>query len=103
MITKFNLFEKLEEWNKETGYYVILTWGGTFDKDVKLRNFLENHIGKITKMYYPGSWFTAEFDNTPDDIQKLLKDRDFNSTQILHISKNKEDLEAILQAKKYNL
>lgn len=101
MITKFKLFE--EKWNKETGSYVIMTEPGDREKDIAIRNFLENNIGKITKMFYPGAWFNVEYDNIPSNIKKYLENKDFNSAYILHISKNKEDLEPYIALKKYNL
>jgi hypothetical protein len=103
MITKFKIFEELEEWNKETGYYVILTEPGDREKDIEIRNFLENHIGRIKKMYYPGAWFTVEFDNVPEKIAKYFNGRDFHQSYIKYISKNKEDLEPFIQSNKYNL
>ena len=86
-------FEKLEEWNKETGHYVIMTETGDRPGDVMLRKFLESNIGQIKKMYYPGGWFDAKYDNvlglpnrTTDTIDRLLHSKSqFHHQDILYI------------------
>ena len=104
MITNFKIFEESEKWNKETGYYVIMTEPGDRSVDIRLRKWLENNIGQITKMYYPGAWFDVKYDNMPEVIKSRIKGKtNFNSANILHISKNREDLEAIIAGNKYNI
>jgi hypothetical protein len=99
MITKFKIFENSQEpWDHMKGSYVIL---GKLDK--KYSDFLEKNIALITKVYYPGAWFNVIFDNIPKELEKSLDNLDFNTADIKHISKNKEDLESILKSKKYNI
>ena len=100
MITKFKLFE--EAWNDKIGYYVILTYSTSSNPSYS--NFFKNNIGQITKMYYPGAWFDVKFDNIPTEIEKFIEKRmNFNTADIKYISKDKQELEAILIANKYNI
>jgi len=94
MITKFKIFES---WDDKLGYYVILC-----DVNRKYSEFLKNNIGLITKIYYPGTWFDVKFDNVPTEL-KYLNDINFNTVNIEHISKDKKELESILDSRKYNL
>jgi hypothetical protein len=90
-----------EKWNQDIGSYVVMT-------DNKFPLYFENNVGKITKMYYPGSWFDLEYDNIPHIIQKYLNTKKgFHFQSILFKSKNKEEAEEFIKiknnTKKYNL
>ena len=87
-----------EKWNDKEGSYVLLS----INKE-NYDNFLNNNIGKITKVYYPGSWFDVEFDDIPEELERMFGKRNFHTNDIKHISKNREDLEAILLGRKYNI
>lgn len=93
------LFE--EVWNSIEGEYVVLKYD---KKKKKYADFIENNIGIIKKVYYPGSWFDVEYDNAPGIIIDLLKNKgQFHRISISIRSKDKKDCEAYLEAKKYNL
>ena len=94
MITKFKIFENVEETPK-TGDYVV----------IKIRGTLIPEIGKIKKIT-----------NDPDYPYVIIFDDDFNEdkygfdkntvvdlSEIEYCSDNKEDLELLLTANKYNL
>ena len=101
MITKFKIFEDSQEeipWNNKEGSYVILNKSGK-----KYSDFLDKNIALITKVYYPGAWFDVKFNDIPEELESLLDGIDFHTSEIKYISKNREDLESILQSKKYNI
>ena len=69
------------------------------------KEFFENNIGEITKMYYPGAWFDLKYTKAPDYIIEYMEYsmKGFNVADILIKSKNKQECEAYLAAKKYNI
>ncbi len=126
-----NTFEKwtLPFFNKhkpKVGDYVICKVSFRAED---LRKFIDNNIGIITKKRKPNlKWGEAEFttyysvkyDNIPEEFKRFFKSDDgsyhisndeetFSGTneveenEIIHFSKNKEDLELILDTNKYNL
>jgi len=92
------LFEE-KPWNDIEGEYVVLTY------HKKYNDFLENNIGVVKKAYYPGSWFDVEYNNPTEVIKKFLKSKgdNFHITNVLFRSKNREECEAYLTSKKYNI
>lgn len=97
MITKFKIFEE-EKWNDDIGSYVVV-------RNDRYPEFFENNIGEITKMYYPGAWFDLKYTKAPDYIIEYMEYsmKGFNVADILIKSKNKQECEAYLAAKKYNI
>jgi hypothetical protein len=93
MITKFKLFENMNEGEPEVGYYVILNIStyvfmpDEFDNIQKLKNDIckITDIKKSKKIYVINDCWLASIDD------------------IKYWSKNKEDLEPILNGKKYNI
>lgn len=77
----------------EVGDYVIIKPNSKFGSYANwFKEYIENNIGKITKTYI-------------QSVEVFYSDMTctFNKDEILHISKNKEDLEVALNSKKYNL
>jgi len=90
----------------------------TYCVDDRLANFINNNIGQIAEINkkdgeYP---YVIKYENIPDDIFSYFSDilknnykydirclRAMDRIEIIHFSKNKEDLETILNANKYNL
>ena len=102
MITKFKLYENKEPWDSLKGEYVVLKYESRH-KDVS--KFLENNIGKVTKVYYPGAWFDVEYKNPPERVERYLrfiKDQ-FNTADIIIHSKDIDDCKAYINSKKFNL
>jgi len=96
MISSFSSYSN-DKWDDHKGSYVLLSCSGFIYSE-----FIENNIGVITKVYYPGAWFNVKYENVPKNLEIYLN-REFNTADIKYISKNKEDLKAILVGKKYNL
>ena len=66
--------------------------------------YILTHIGRITEIYYNGKYVIVRYDAPPyleANFKKGL--RQFDIDFILHFSKNKEDLETIINSNKYNL
>ena len=100
MITQFKIFESKE---LEIGDYVIMGTNNHY-----LIDFIFNNIGQIVKQR--NIEITVKYENVPPEVNKILayggdklNERTFSIYLLLHHSKNKEDLEEILAAKKYNL
>jgi len=113
MITEFKIFEKLNIGKPRVGDYVIIQ---TNHKDPRLINFFENTITKIvgTKDLFGTLHYIVYFDNIPEELSEIFdspfrskiwrtEHHHFTIENIKYWSKNKEDLEYILAANKYNL
>ena len=105
MITKFKLFEELNAGEPEVGDWIIVN-----NKDYSTYDFINSSIGYIWKKYE----FSAlvKYVDIPIDQQKNFMFTDGSKIgnsimlsigDIVYWSKNKEELEHIIQAKKYNL
>ena len=118
MITRFKIFENLNEGKPDVGDYVICKYklGDYGYGSEKMTNFLENSIGKIVLNMKDKNNFDylITFDNIPKRILKFFRtpyaeDKYkgsvlwFGLTRIKFWSKDKEELEALIQANKYNL
>jgi hypothetical protein len=118
MITEFKIFEKKIMNNAEIGDYVIchITENDP-EQQGYTDEFLDNNIGileRIDDSYETQGWY-VKFDDVPSKDRlwvdnELCKSFDFNTKiaaffddEIKYWSKSKEDLELIIQAKKYNL
>jgi len=99
MITKFKLYESINEGEPEIGDYVIIE-----TDDDEFKHYSNNYIGEVVDIerkpntkrdiYYI---LFKNFDNRRSDREMIWR------YEIKYWSKNKEELEPILQANKYNL
>jgi len=77
----------------------------------KLVTFLENNVGQIVKkeddVWDNNLDYWVKFENVPEELKKtkdIVKNiRAFYKDEIVKFSSNKEELEAYLDATKYNL
>ena len=75
----------------------------------KLQYFLENNIGLIKKKGKRATsqpYYKVFYDYLPDNIKQYFSPKNLRpiyKEEILYHSSNKEDIEQILNAKKYNL
>lgn len=101
MITKFKLFENINEDEPEVGDYVLCEE----DEDTTF-DFTKNKIGKYCMnsedIDYP---YYIEYDNIPDNLQIFFTDncRLMMKNEIKYWSKDKNELEAILSTNKFNI
>ena len=111
MITKFKIFENIKS-KAKIGDFVVCD---PIIRNAELRKFFNIRIGSITEIY-KGNFFgksaiqyDIKFDFSEKDIEfinpKIGSNETirFYETQIKYWSKNREDLEEILAAEKYNL
>ena len=116
MITKFKIFEawKLFFPNKNVPQkrdYVICNRQFAFKTDdplFKVDEFINNNVGQIVKIEHLGGikWYYVEYYNIPKELWSEFYLNDSTLMQLKHIkyfSKNKENLEAILTANKFNI
>ena len=113
MIIKFKIFEEINDGKPQVGDYVICE-EENFNKN-PVKKYVNENIGKIIKIHSPNSilWFLIEYDidfiTCGFDIDKFQLEEDpigcrnMNRDEIKYWSKDKEELESILSAKKYNL
>jgi len=108
MITNFKLYEKLNDGVPEVGDYVIC--GGKFliGSHKLFRNAVINNIGKIIN--YDSTYkytinYNYKFGGNINYYTNLEGDNNYytNSEDILYWSKDKKELEQILQANKFNI
>jgi len=97
-------FENIEE--PQVGDYVICEELSNLTPDIC--NFISSNIGIIeyTKNDDGETSYYIKYENVPEDIFFLTlrnNKRDMSREEIIHFSKNKEDLEYIINANKYNL
>lgn len=97
----------LEKYNKKTnvGDYILIDFQNKINVNDGSVDFIENSIGKIT--HIENDVIHAKYDNVPIKyFNKYFNSSDtltIHDSWISHISKNKKDLEILLNAKKYNL
>lgn len=97
MIIRFKIFEKINQGdNPEIGDYIVIN---SNDKDYEEYN---NYIGKIAEIevnrdHPRRTVYWTIFDNNEEGRRYIFR------YEITHWSENKEDLEPILAAKKYNI
>lgn len=90
------------ELNKpQIGDYVIMSSGSN---SYEIKNFIENNIGRIADISYDRYYLYVRYENVPITIKNIFgRARQFNESNVVHISKNEEDLKAIIAQNKYNL
>jgi len=92
----------------QIGDYVVCQDGlsPSSDNDNLLNDFMSNNIGVIV-MYDPKSsyGYEIEYNNIPDNAMEYFSNNYIlvSKSEIKFWSKNKEDVEAYLSGKKYNL
>ena len=109
MITKFKIYEAINQGKPEVGDYVICD---DILAEGPVKNFILNNIGKyITYNKNTHYSYIIEYDNIPNDIIQKFKKNAFHGDnckrmgidEIKYWSKDKEELEEILAENKYNL
>lgn len=114
MIIKFEKFSEPNNWYKEgepkLHDYVILNinW---YNNNKKLEYYLNNTIGQISKIKknyadINSNEYQILYENIPEEFTSVLQHNRLSYVfikQIKYFSNNKEDLEVILNSKKYNL
>lgn len=104
-----------ENYNEiEIGDYVICE-SGKSNYNIqfkKLNDFIRNKIGKlidIDNKSIPGSiYYIVEYDNIPDNISNFKRSRNesaftMHKIDIINYSKDKNELESIINANKFNI
>ena len=90
----------------QVGDYVICQDGSySVENNYEKKTFISNNIGKIIK-YDTGSAsypYIVYYETAPSNYFTMGKTRPMGRNEIMHFSKNKEDCEIYLAAKKYNL
>jgi len=108
MITKFDDYDKPKP---EVGEYVLCTGFSSSNKN--LNYLIKNNIGKLIKIEGRNDKFKISYSTeVMKDIIKYCDEFEFITNDLLlgvyddeitYWSKNKEELEVMLQANKYNL
>lgn len=106
------LYENFNEL-PEIGDYVLVD---ITDANKEYQNFINDNIGRIIFINNPDDWILyLEYENIPKNIRHMFSHSApgkqnltsyvtvLHVNDIKHFSKNKENLEAILASKKYNL
>jgi len=104
-VRKFN--EKLNVDEPKLGDYTICI----YSSNGKVNKIISSKIGKIINIDYNSNFpYDIRYDELPMDrtITRYFNNKDshsfiFKIDEILYFSENKEDLEPMLQAKKFNL
>jgi hypothetical protein len=110
MITKFKIFETING-QPNQGDYVILD---AEDKDKEFGEFVSNNVGKIIQIGREhggnGKVFLVKWENIPERLKYeqrnfFYKDgtRECTAQHFKYWSDNKEELETLINAEKYNL
>lgn len=127
MITKFRLFESINKL-PEIGDYVAISADALIDlfdtnydskdsKDLedikKLSDFYKNNVGKIISYTDDENYYNIQWEHTPKlfgmqenwfkQVKKLKNSKKHHISWFLCWSDKREELEAYLSAKKYNL
>lgn len=97
-------FEDLKE-EPVVGDYVIIESNDIIN--LNLKHFIENNIGQITKFFKFDETVLIKYTNVPKDLRIWFSSNaqiiTFKLEYIKYFSNNKEELEVILTANKYNL
>ena len=113
MITKFKIFESINE-QPQIGDYVIVDNSDEDDGENNIWNYFNNSVGKFIDIVDYTKSHVIEYTLTEDLYKKYMpyimhKNKNntitsnFELKQIKYWSKNKEELEVLLASKKYNL
>ena len=107
MITKFKLYEAINQGEPEEGDYVICKEVENYSiGPPSIKDFVENNIGQFVDFTVGLIYaYIVKYENVPDEIEENFEKncRRFNIIEIKYWSKNRKDLEELLAIKKYNL
>ena len=121
MITKFKIFEEIHECDSRNGYIFPGTYIITkiYEDDDGWNNYINNQIGKVIcsstddayeVKYYVDDFIYDKFFKTEMDkkcikleYDKKIIEMRITQSEIKYWSDNKDDLEIILAANKYNI
>jgi hypothetical protein len=110
MITKFKIYESLNKGKPEIDDYILVKYLYSSDPNYlsELKNFLDNTIGILNDIDI--NEILVRYDNVPNNLKiffkktnKVFYTKPFEKKSIVCYSKNKEDLEKILMANKFNI
>lgn len=116
MITKFKIYESINEGEPKVGDYVICH--EKTDNNAlmyrKIEKFINSNIGKIVRERDDIFVFWVDFEEIPNDnkFKMFFSSGEVNTPEtwrkmkrkeIIYWSKNREDLEPLLASKKFNL
>lgn len=106
MVTKFKIFEKLNELPK-IGDYVLLDINNYTSSPKIWQDFIKNNIGEIVEIdtEHGGLSFIykVKFENIPENVKDTFFIHYDYINSFLYWSSDKNELEMILNTKKYNL
>ena len=105
MITKFKLFETISKDEPEIGDWVVCNESELYSY-YDVINFTSNNIGKYIR--YDTDFmgpYVIYYEEIPKTLEKYFShnERNMSLDEIKYISKNKEELEYIIQTNKFNL
>ena len=89
--------------NPQIGDYVICQ---EYDTNDDILKFINNNIGVLVEINNDHFNYLIEYENIPNNIISYFRhgnQRQMTLGEIIHCSDNKEDLELILNANKYNI
>jgi hypothetical protein len=101
-------YEEIKE-EPQIGDYVVCTESRIQNmkqiNTAPFTTFISNNIGKLIKYLEPNQLYSVKYKNIPDNIKNFFENSThfFIKEDILYFSKNKEHLEDIIKADKYNL
>jgi hypothetical protein len=100
MITKFKLYESINVGEPMAGDVICKS---RTNQETAFKKYVDNNIGDIVEEFKDETHFYGK--NIKNYMVKFTNPTKyvFNRDDILYWSKNKEDMEDILQAKRYNL
>lgn len=115
MITKFKIFESFNRLPRIGDYVIIDCEAFTGSDDKKLFELYSNNVGKIIGGNNDDNYYEVQWENVPDfgdigyrkdyfgSVGRLKNAREYHISFFECWSEDKEELEAHLSAKKYNL
>jgi len=105
MITNFKLFEEICKDEPEIGDLVVCNESESYS-DSEIITFTSNNIGEYirydTEFMQP---YVIHYEEIPKNLEKYFShnERNMSLDEIKYISKNKDELEYIIQSNKFNL
>lgn len=97
MITKFKIFESINELPK-VGDYVLIKRSNVGSLSI---DFFDNNIGQISRI--EEDFYYVNFEKSPIKSIEYYKNRRYSINEFKYWSSDKEELEEFLAAKKFNL
>lgn len=106
MITNFKIFESINVGEPKVGDYVIIKYFNEFGlPDKNFEECLKNNIGQIREVDKVDNDYVIEYSELHKKLLKIFNNNlvPFNKKHIEYWSESKEELEALIRSKKYNL